>query len=137
MLLIPILLYPSFSLLTGFEYLGWNIIIIFGILTVVSFVLDWLAATYGVKKMGGSKAGIIGAFIGMIAGLLLPGVGVIGFIVGAFLGAFLLELLVNKESRTALRAGIGSFIGFLAGGVLKIVIALTMIAIFVYQVLFK
>jgi len=123
--------------LTGFEYLGWNIIIIFGILTVVSFVLDWLAATSGVKKMGGSKAGIIGAFIGMIAGLLLPGVGVIGFIVGAFLGAFLLELLVNKESRTALRAGIGSFIGFLAGGVLKIVIALTMIAIFVYQVLFK
>ena len=64
-------------------------------------------------------------------------VGIFGFVIGAFVGAFLLELLVNKESKKALRAGLGSFIGFLAGSVLRLVIGAAMIGIFVWQVLFK
>jgi uncharacterized protein YqgC (DUF456 family) len=87
--------------------------------------------------MGGSKAGMFGAFIGMIVGLFLPGVGIFGFVIGAFIGAFLLELLVNKESQKALKAGLGSFIGFLVGGVFKLVIGAAMIGIFVWHVLIK
>lgn len=125
-----------FSILTDFAYLSAQTIIILGILAVIALVLEWVASILGVKKMGGSKAGMFGAFIGMIIGLFLPGMGIFGFVIGAFVGAFLLELLVNKESHKALKAGLGSFIGFLVGGVLKLVIAAAMIGIFVWQVLF-
>ena len=126
-----------FSILTDFTYLSGQTIILLGILAVISLILDWVAGVLGVKKMGGSKAGMFGAFIGMIVGLFLPGVGIFGFVIGAFVGAFLLELLVNKESKKALRAGLGSFIGFLAGSVLRLVIGAAMIGIFVWQVLFR
>jgi uncharacterized protein YqgC (DUF456 family) len=126
-----------FSILTDFTYLSGQTIILLGILAIISLVLDWIATLFGVKKMGGSYFGVLGAFIGMIVGLLLPGVGIFGFVIGAFIGAFLFELLINKESKKALKAGFGSFIGFLVGGVFKLVIGAAMIGIFVWNVLFK
>ncbi len=125
-----------YALLTGFSTISGQTLIVFAILTVASMVLDWAASVMGVKKMGGSYAGMIGAFIGMIVGLLLPGVGIIGFIIGAFVGAYAMELLINKDSRVALRAGLGSFLGFLAGGLMKFVIGAIIIGVFIWQVLF-
>jgi len=124
-----------YGIITGFETISGDILIIFGLMTVVSLVLDWVATALGVKKMGGSYLGMLGSFIGMILGLLLPGVGIIGFIIGAFVGAFVFEILIGKKTNEALRAGFGSFIGFLLGGVLKFVIGAAMIGVFVYQVL--
>jgi uncharacterized protein YqgC (DUF456 family) len=124
------------ALLTGFSSISGQTIIVFAILTVVSLVLDWVASVIGIKRMGGSYAGMIGAFIGMIVGLLLPGVGLVGFVIGAFVGAYAMELLFNKDSRVALRAGLGSFLGFLAGGLMKLVIGIIIIGVFVWQVLF-
>ena len=125
-----------YALLTDFATISSQTIIIFAVLTVLSLLLDWLATAVGVKKMGGSYIGMIGAFVGMIAGLLLPGVGIIGFVIGAFVGAFLFELLISKKAQVALRAGFGSFIGFIAGGLLKFVIGASMIGVFVREVLF-
>jgi hypothetical protein len=125
-----------YALLTGFSTISGLTIIIFGILTIASIILDWAASVIGVKKMGGSFAGMIGALIGMVVGLSLPGVGIVGFIIGAFVGAYAMELLINKDSRVALRAGLGSFLGFLAGGLMKFVISVIIIGIFVWQVLF-
>jgi uncharacterized protein YqgC (DUF456 family) len=135
---VPLIFVAAFlyGLLTGFKSIGGQTLIILGVLTVVSLIMDWLASILGMRKMGGSKVGMFGALIGMIAGLLLPGVGFIGFIIGAFVGAFVFELLVCKETRIALRAGLGSFIGFLAGGLIKFVISVVMIGIFIWRVLF-
>jgi len=124
-----------YAIITDFAAVSVNTIIIFGILAVLSLVLDWVATAFGVKKLGGSYFGILGSFLGMIVGLLIPGVGLVGFIAGAFIGAVLFEMLLGKESRTALRAGLGSFIGFLAGGILKFAIGAAMIGVFVWKVL--
>jgi len=124
-----------YAILTDFTSLNAQTIIVFGILAIISLILDWIAAALGVRKMGGSYYGMFGSFAGMIVGLMLPGVGLIGFIFGAFIGAFVFEMLMGKESKAAFRAGLGSFIGFLAGGVLKFVLGASMIGVFVWKVL--
>ena len=86
--------------------------------------------------MGGSAAGMVGAFVGMIAGLMIPGAGLFVFILGAFTGAVIFEMLAGKKSKTALKAGLGSFIGFLAGTVIKFAIGVVMIVYFIWRVVF-
>ena len=142
----PIILVAAliYALLTDFRDITGNTLIILAVMTGVSLLMDWIASSFGVKKMGGSFFGVIGAAIGMIVGLLIPGVGIIGFIVGAFVGAFVFELMLGKargkgstdnEIHIALKAGLGTFIGFLVGGVLKFALAAVMIGIFVWKVL--
>ncbi|MBU0598105.1 DUF456 domain-containing protein, partial [Patescibacteria group bacterium] len=123
-----------YGLIDGWQAISWNLAGIFAILTVAALTIDWLATTYGVKKMGGSTLGIIGAIGGMVVGLFSGGI--IGLIVGAFVGAFVFELIGGKNKDQALRAGLGSFIGFIAGGVIKFAIGASMIGVFIWQVLF-
>ncbi|MBD3168052.1 MAG: DUF456 family protein [candidate division Zixibacteria bacterium] len=125
-----------FALLTGFDYIGWDTLLIYGILTAFALLIDWLASVFGVKKMGGTNAGMIGAFIGMIVGLLIPGPGIFAFLIFSFLGAFFFELLFNRDAQIALRAGLGSFLGFLAGGILKFAIGMVIIGNFIWRILF-
>ena len=53
---------------------------------------------------------------------LMPVVGtVIGAFVGAFVGSYVVEWLVQKDSRRALHAAWGGFVGRIAGIILKMV----------------
>ena len=92
-------------------------------ITVVVTALDYLIPVLGTKKFGGTKYGMWGCTIGLVAGLWL---GPVGIILGPFIGAFVGELIGNAASDKALRAAIGSFIGFLAGTLLKLVVCLIM-----------
>ena len=80
-------------------------------------LVDFVAGAAGTKKYGGGVWGIGGAIIGAIAGLLLfpP----FGLILGPLVGAILGELIGGKSSEDAVRAGWGSFVGFLAGTLVK------------------
>jgi uncharacterized protein YqgC (DUF456 family) len=64
-----------------------------------------------------------GCTIGLIAGFWF---GPIGIIAGPFVGAFIGELLANNESDRALKAALGSFIGFMFSTLLKLVTCLVM-----------
>lgn len=81
------------------------------------FLLDYIIPALGTKRFGGSKKGVIGSTIGLIMGLLF--LGPLGIIIGPFIGAFSGELLNNTPKRDALKAAIGSLIGFLTGVFLK------------------
>lgn len=98
-------------------------ILIWGCVTVAVVLLDYLIPMYGTRKFGGSKYGVWGCVIGLVAGLWL---GPLGIIIGPFVGAFLGELMGNAKSEHALKAALGSFIGFLAGTLLKLVTCLVM-----------
>jgi len=50
-----------------------------------------------------------------------------GVILGPFIGAFLGELLARQNSANALKAALGSFVGFLAGSFLKLLVCFFMI----------
>lgn len=107
-----------------------KIIFIMLMVTVVVTALDYIIPAAGAKKYGSSKWGIWGAILGMIVGIIyFPP---LGMIVGAFLGAVVVELLVGKSSREALKAGWGVFMGTLLGTVLKLIASGVMTYYFVW-----
>jgi uncharacterized protein YqgC (DUF456 family) len=94
-------------------------LIIWAIVTAVVYALDYLIPAWGTKKFGGSKRGVWGSIIGLLVGLFFfpP----FGIVIGAFLGAVIGELTGGQDSATALKSGFGSFMGFLAGTLLKLI----------------
>jgi len=123
-----------YGVFTGFEEINWNILGIFAILTGFTIILDYVASLYGAKRMGASGWGIFGAIVGMLVGLFTGGL--IGLLIGSFVGAVLGELLAGKAGYQALRAGIGTFLGFLGGTLIKFIVGSIMIGIFLWKVLF-
>ena len=87
---------------------------------IVVAVLDYVVPVWGTRRFGGTKGGIWGASIGLVAGLFI---GPAGIIVGPFVGAFIGELFSHSDSNRAFRAAIGSFIGLLTGTVLKLIVS--------------
>lgn len=121
-----------YGLVTGFEDIGRDYLLIFGILSAISLLLDWFVGVYGAKRLGASAWGMVGAFVGMIVGAIvgtLP-----GLIIGPLIGAVLFELWAGRESRAALKAGFGTFLGFITGVVMKLGLGIVMIAVFLYSV---
>lgn len=92
-------------------------------ITAVVVALEYLIPVMGTRRYGGTKYGIWGCTIGLIAGFWF---GPIGIIVGPFVGAFVGEMLANQDSQMALRSAWGSFVGFLVGTLLKLVVCFVM-----------
>ncbi|MCG8696527.1 MAG: DUF456 domain-containing protein [Bacteroidales bacterium] len=95
-----------------------------GVICVGVQVLDQIVPVIGTKKFGGSKYGTWGSIIGLLAGLfVLPALGPFGIITilgGPFLGAYIGEKIGGQDDKKALRAAFGSFLGFVAGTLLKL-----------------
>ena len=75
----------------GFREIGWVTLVILGLMTAVSFVVDFWATAHGAKRWGASKYAVWGAVLGTFAGLfIMPP---LGLFVGPFLGALIGELI--------------------------------------------
>jgi len=100
-----------------------NFYLLWGGITVAVTVLDYVVPVWGTKQFGGSKKGVWGSTIGLIVGLFfLP----FGIIIGPFVGALLGEYADGKKSGPAFKAAFGSFLGFLAGTLLKLIASCVM-----------
>ncbi len=93
-------------------------LLIWAAIVVAVQVLDYVVPAWGTKRFGGTKAGVWGSTIGLVVGLFM---GPWGIILGPFAGAVIGEMIQGKNTNEALRAGIGSFIGLLAGTIIKMV----------------
>jgi hypothetical protein len=122
----PPLAYGSLILvqLSSFQPFSEKFLVIWAIVTSAVVLADYYIPIWGTKKFGGTKGGIWGATIGLIAGMFLfpP----FGLIAGPFIGAFLGEIIKNQNSDKAFRSAIGSFIGFVAGTLMKLGISIVM-----------
>ncbi|MEP2670780.1 MAG: DUF456 domain-containing protein [Cyclobacteriaceae bacterium] len=107
-------------------------LIIWAVIVIAITVMDYLVPIYGTKRFGGTKYGLWGCAIGLVAGFWF---GPIGIIAGPFLGALLGEWLGNRDSDQAFRAAIGSFVGFLFGTVLKLMASGVMTYYFIVSLL--
>jgi len=102
-------------------------LISWGVIVILVSILDYVIPIWGTKYFGGSKYGVWGSMAGLLAGLFIPPIGII---IGPFLGAVVGEMLSGNR-QNALKAGFGSFIGFLAGTVVKLLVSLIMLYYFV------
>jgi uncharacterized protein YqgC (DUF456 family) len=104
-----------------------------GVLAVVVTVLDFVVPAAGARRYGASRAGVWGSVIGMIVGMIFfpP----FGMLVGAFLGALVLEIAAGKTSDRAMRAAWGVFVGTMAGIVLKLAVSAAITWVFVRELL--
>lgn len=93
------------------------LIIILFIVTVGVTIIDYLLPLMGAKRYGASKWGILGSIGGMMIGIFFSP---FGMILGAFLGAVLIEWFISRNERQALKAGWGTMIGSLLGTILKL-----------------
>lgn len=116
----------------GFERIGMWMLILLGVLTVLSFVIDLMATAMGAKRVGASRKATIGAVLGTFAGLFF---GLVGIFIGPFIGAVLGELshrraLAGEDVSQAAKVGLGTWLGIVFGVVLKLALAFTMLGIF-------
>ncbi|MFH1225963.1 MAG: DUF456 domain-containing protein [bacterium] len=119
---------------TKFVFITWQLLLILFLVGAAVYALDiWLGAL-GAKAAGASRYGFLGAMLGMLLGIFAGGP--IGMMFGAFVGAFLGELiLAGRNYEKALKAGLGTVIGFLAGRLLKIITAVVMVGIFLVKMI--
>jgi len=107
-------------------------LIIFGMLAIVSAVIDNVLPIYATKKFNGSRKGVWGSAIGLIIGLFFfpP----FGIIIGPMAGAFLGEILDGKAPNNSIKTAFGSFIGFLSSIFLRLALSIVMAYYFVVEV---
>lgn len=114
------------------------VLVVLGLLTAVSFLVDFAATAMGAKKVGASRMAIAGAMIGMVVGLFM---GIVGVFIVPFIGAVIGEMLHRRQwsreqwsrehvSESA-KVGLGTWLGIVLGIVLKLGLAFTMLGVFV------
>ncbi|WP_226673148.1 DUF456 domain-containing protein [Rossellomorea aquimaris] len=124
------LLYGVFFSFEPFSWLFWTVQILF---VALLFGADYMANLIGVKRFGGTKAGIWGSTIGLLVGpFVIP---VAGILIGPFLGAVIGEWVVHRSNlKTAVKVGIGSVVGFISSVFTKGIIQAVMAVYFFWVV---
>ena len=137
--LVPVLPGPPLSFiglillhLTRFGQFSTPALITFGALAAIVTILDYIVPVWGTRKFGGSKYGTRGATIGLVIGFFI---GPLGIIIGPLLGAFIGEMIFKDDMNYALKAGIGSLLGFLMGVGLKLAASFVMTFYFIKELI--
>jgi uncharacterized protein YqgC (DUF456 family) len=108
-----------------YQRVGAPTLVVTGVLALLIVAADWAATALGAKAFGASRWAVAGATLGLVIGLFL---GPVGIILGPVVGAVALELWKDPNLEKALQAGVGTLIGFLAGSVVKVLLAFLLIA---------
>ena len=113
---------------------AWWVIVVLGVFTVFSLIVDYAASMYGAKKLGATWRGAVGAIVGGLIGLFfnLPGI-----LLGPFIGAALFEMAGGREWKEASKAGVGATLGLLAGALGKLACCVAMMLLFTANVIYR
>jgi uncharacterized protein YqgC (DUF456 family) len=111
---------------------GWWTIVGLTVLTVLSYVVDFVSGAMGAKYFGATRWGALGGIIGAIVGVFF---GLIGIFVGPLIGVLVGELLGGKGVLPAGKSTWGTLLGTTAGVVAKLGIAVVMIGWFLLAAL--
>ncbi len=116
----------------NFSRVGWGTVAAVTLLAVLAWGLDYVAGLLGAQRAGASRQAIIGAALGTVAGIFL---GLVGVLFMPLVGAAVGEYLARQDGQRAVKVGVATWLGIMAGLVAKVVIAFMMIGIFVAALL--
>jgi uncharacterized protein len=111
----------------GFQNVGAGTIILLAIMTALAFGVDFISSSLGAKRAGASREAVIGAALGTLVGIFF---GFLGIVLGPFIGAVIGEFLARRNLEQAGRAGAATWLGFILGIGVKLVLAFAMVGIF-------
>lgn len=112
----------------NFTRVGVGTLAVISALAVLAWVLDYVAGLLGAKRAGASRQALIGAALGTVFGLFM---GLVGVLFMPLVGAALGEYLARKNEQQALKVGVSTWLGIMAGLFAKVVLAFVMIGIFI------
>jgi uncharacterized protein len=115
-----------------FTRISWFSVVAVSVLAAIALLLDYVAGLLGAKKAGASRFAIIGAAIGTVVGIFL---GLVGVLFMPLVGAALGEYFARKNHQQAIKVGLSTWLGIMAGLVAKVVITFIMIGVFVAALL--
>ena len=72
-------------------------------MAIISWLVDYAAAAFGVRRAGASGLAVVGAAVGAVLGIAS---GIVGVILGPIIGAIAGELLARRDRMQAARAGL-------------------------------
>jgi uncharacterized protein len=118
----------------GFDQVSILTMVIIGVIAMLAWAVDFVASIATAKKVGASKYALWGAGIGAVLGIAG---GIVGLIIGPAIGAIVGELIAHKNTSKEATSkvttvGIAAGLGFVLALAIKIVLALTMLAVFAY-----
>ena len=104
------------------------------VLTILSYVVDFVSGAIGAKRFGATRCGAIGGIVGAIVGIFF---GLPGIILGPLAGVLAGELLGGKGLLPAGKSTWGTLLGTAAGVICKLAISVLMIAWFLAAALWR
>ena len=111
---------------------GWTVALCAAI-GVAIWVVDLAAGILGAKAFGASRWAVLGAGLGLVAGMFL---GLPGIVLGPAVGAIVLEYARDPNFERALKAGVGAFLGFVLGGAVKVSLAFVLVGVLVLALVY-
>jgi len=111
----------------GFQHVGVGTVVILAVVTALAFCVDFISSSLGARGAGASREAVVGAALGTLVGIFF---GFAGIILGPFIGAVVGEYLARRNLGQAGRVGVATWIGFILGIGVKLMLAFTMVGIF-------
>lgn len=115
------------SWLNDFERVGPGSLVLLGVLTAISLIVDFLATAEGARRFGAGRGAILGATFGLVVGIFF---GLPGLLLGPFVGAVIGHRLGEATLESSVRAGVGASLGVIAGTLTKVAISVVMLTWF-------
>lgn len=103
------------------------------VLAVLAWVMDYVAALLGARRAGASRQALIGAALGTVVGLFM---GLVGVLFMPLVGAAAGEYLAQRDQHRAVKVGVATWLGLLAGLLAKVVLACMMVGVFLAALVF-
>lgn len=112
----------------GFTKVTTLTLVVLGVLTVITWIVDYVSGVLGAKRVKASREAVIGAMIGTLVGVFT---GLWGLLFMPLVGAAIGEYLAIRDWARASHVGVSTWIGIMLGTAVKIAITFAMIGIFI------
>ena len=116
---------------SGYELISVTAVVILALLAAVGIGIDILAQILGAKRAGASRAGLWGAVIGTVVGLVT---GIWGIVFFPLIGAVIGEIMAGRDMLKAGTVGLATWIGMAVGIGVKIALAFIMVGIVLFSI---